>query len=141
MDDVLHGFTPGNTFYYITTDPSGDYWNDVLQDFENLDPTGISNYAISMPEDGVPSGFGIYRGAYPTGSNMASGVVYDVSVWQQLGGSVVSGDPYAGGDSYTWDGDKLRTDADMTAINSSNQNAVDLADLVAKLQTMIEITP
>ncbi len=114
MAEILAAYPTGNTLYFLVTDSSGEYWDNVANGFEAYDAGSIGDYDVPMTEDGA---VGIYRGTYPPHANMVTGT-YDVTVKERAGGSPAVSDIAVAVASYTWDGTTLRLLSDIGAINT-----------------------
>lgn len=85
-DEIIYrSSSSGETLYSILADSSGDYWDIVASEFEELDSDLWSDYNVTMAES--PSGSYQYISTFPTHANTPAGQ-YGVYVYQQAGEAV-----------------------------------------------------
>ena len=128
MAQIKTVYPSGNTLYFLLTrETSNHYWNDNISGWEGYDAANISGYATSMAEDG---NVGVYRGTFPSHTNVVSGE-YTVVLKRQVGANIIEGDTPIGLENYYWD----ETDIYGSAI----QDVDAIKAVIDKLDTMIEI--
>lgn len=98
--EVQVRFTSGKTLYFQVRNATGSIWNTSTSAFEAYATGTIGNYSTSTTEQGTASGY--YTGTFPT--SISSGV-YQVIIFERIGGSVAETDPTVGFNSdFNWSG-------------------------------------